>query len=95
MCLILVLAPSCAFLAGIAVSNALSTYMKYLDSGSATGSSKVQPKDAKARKMDHRFMRVSQVSTGLGLLTAACRAILQVSQGFTGIFRLGTHQQRQ
>jgi len=41
--------------------------MKYLDSGSAAGSSKVQPKDAKARKMDHRFLRVSQVSTGLGI----------------------------
>ncbi len=68
VCLILVLAPVMCIFAGIAVSNALSTYMKYLDSGSAAGSSKVQPKDAKARKMDHRFLRVSQVSTGLGLL---------------------------
>jgi hypothetical protein len=42
--------------------------MKYLDSGSAAGSSKVQPKDAEARKMDHRFLRVSQVSTGQGII---------------------------
>ncbi len=39
-----------------------------------------------------RFRRFLQV---WGSSTAACRAILQVSQGFTGIFRLGTHQQRQ
>jgi hypothetical protein len=48
VCLMLVLAPVMCIRASIAVSSSLSTYMKYLDSSSAAGSSKVQPKDAKS-----------------------------------------------
>ncbi len=52
VCLMLVLAPVMCILAAIAVSSSLSTYMKYLDSSSAVGSSRVQPKDAKSIKVE-------------------------------------------
>jgi dolichyl-diphosphooligosaccharide--protein glycosyltransferase len=52
VCLMLVLAPVMCILASIAVSSSLSTYMKYLDSSSAAGSSTVQPKDAKSIKVE-------------------------------------------